>query len=364
MASEARGALVLAVLAAGFGLVFLAACLGRFDGAVPTTVWASALAFLPAVVGLKLLAVLANRSHRGWWRLASLADFASLAESASAGSLAAFATAQALGHPLPRSIFLLDWVATVLGLVASRAAVRAVRDVIVTRPSAASPSPITPRLPIPQEIDPARLLNREPVRLDRPAIGEFLRGKVVLVTGASGSIGSEICRQALGFSPAKLVLVDVNENGLFYLERELADCAGECELVPNLISIQDFRGLRTLFEAHRPEVVLHAAAHKHVPMMERNPGAAVKNNVLGTRTLAAESLRAGVEAFVMISTDKAVNPSSVMGASKRLAEMTVQSLDGLTRTRMVTVRFGNVLGSTGSVVPIFSEQIRRGARSR
>jgi FlaA1/EpsC-like NDP-sugar epimerase len=212
----------------------------------------------------------------------------------------------------------------------------------------------------PRDVDIHDLLCREPVRLDGEAVGRFLRDRVVLVTGAAGSIGSELCRQALSFKPRRLVLLDHSENGLFYVERELRGLAGSTELVVRVASITDRLRIRTLFETLRPDVVLHAAAHKHVPMMEANPGEAIKNNVFGTRTLLDEALRSDVEAFVMISTDKAVNPTSVMGACKRLAEMYIQARSTTTRARLVTVRFGNVLGSNGSVVPLFKEQIRRG----
>jgi len=191
-------------------------------------------------------------------------------------------------------------------------------------------------------------------------VGRFLQDRVVLVTGAAGSIGSEICRQALTHRPGRLVLVDFNENGLFFVERELRARAGGVELVPVIANITDPQRIRAVFEQHRPAVVFHAAAHKHVPMMESNPGEAVKNNVFGTRVLVDEAVRAGAEAFVMISTDKAVHATSVMGACKRLAEMYVQARSAGAPTRLVTVRFGNVLGSAGSVVPIFKEQIRRG----
>lgn len=214
----------------------------------------------------------------------------------------------------------------------------------------------------PRDVDIHDLLCREPVRLDGESIGRLIRGRVVLVTGAAGSIGSEICRQALAFRPERLVMLDHNENGLFFLERELAPLvAGSgTEIVVRVADITDAHRVRTQFERYRPAIVFHAAAHKHVPMMEANPGEAVKNNTFGTRTVADEAVRAGVEAFVMISTDKAVNPTSVMGATKRLAEMYVQSLSATSSTRLVTVRFGNVLGSNGSVIPVFKQQIARG----
>ena len=212
----------------------------------------------------------------------------------------------------------------------------------------------------PRDVDIHDLLCREPVHLDGEAIGRFLHGRLVLVTGAAGSIGSEICRQVLAFRPERLILLDHSENGLFFIERELRVPAGQTEVVPCVASITDAARLRDVFARYRPDVIFHAAAHKHVPMMEANPGEAVKNNVFGTRTLVDEAIRSGVEAFVMISTDKAVNPTSIMGVCKRLAEMYVQARSVQASTRLVTVRFGNVLGSNGSVVPLFKEQIHRG----
>ena len=212
----------------------------------------------------------------------------------------------------------------------------------------------------PRDVDIEDLLCREPVRLDGESIGQYVNGRVVVVTGAAGSIGSEICRQVLAFGPARLVLLDHNENGLFFVERELRPLARDVEIVPCVASITDAARLRSSFERHRPAVVFHAAAHKHVPMMEANPGEAVKNNVFGTRTLVDQAILCGAEAFVMISTDKAVNPTSVMGACKRMAEMYVQAKAAESKCRLVTVRFGNVLGSNGSVVPVFKEQIGHG----
>jgi FlaA1/EpsC-like NDP-sugar epimerase len=204
------------------------------------------------------------------------------------------------------------------------------------------------------------LLRRSPVVLENDAINSVVRGRTVLITGAGGSIGSEMCRQICKFQPRRIILVERGENSLFHIDRELRARDLGIEIVPVVADITDERRLDRIFASTKPEVVFHAAAHKHVPMMELNVSEAARNNVLGTKTLADIADRHGVSEFVMISTDKAVNPTSVMGATKRMAEIYVQALSQRSRTRFVAVRFGNVLGSNGSVVPIFQEQIERG----
>lgn len=204
------------------------------------------------------------------------------------------------------------------------------------------------------------LLRRDPIRLDEAGISEAIRGRVVMVTGAGGSIGSELCRQIIRFQPARLVMVERAENRLFHIHRELQMDAASDVQTPCIADICDEARIESLFREYQPEVVFHAAAHKHVPMMEWNALEAVKNNVLGTRLVAEAAARHSAESFVMISTDKAVRPTSVMGATKRAAELLVQSLAASSETRFVSVRFGNVLGSEGSVVPIFREQIAAG----
>lgn len=211
-----------------------------------------------------------------------------------------------------------------------------------------------------RDVDIHDLLGRAPVRLDTAEIAQFLDGRVVMVTGAGGSIGSELCRQIARFNPRRLLLVEQAEQNLFDIDRELRRTFPAIEFIPYIADICDDRRVTRIFEAHRPTAVFHAAAHKHVPMMEHNPGEAIKNNVRGTRAVADAAARFGCEKFVMISTDKAVNPTSVMGCSKRVAEMYIQALNERVETQFVTVRFGNVLGSSGSVVPIFKEQIARG----
>jgi FlaA1/EpsC-like NDP-sugar epimerase len=204
------------------------------------------------------------------------------------------------------------------------------------------------------------LLRREPVKLETDLLAAMLEGRSVMVTGAGGSIGSELCRQVARFGPSRLVLVERSENALFHAHRELVREFAKLEIVPCIADVCDEPRMSALFVDHGPAIVFHAAAHKHVPMMEWNPAEAVKNNVFGTRLVAELAARHKAERFVLISTDKAVNPTSVMGASKRAAEIAIQALAPASATRFMAVRFGNVLGSAGSVVPLFREQIARG----
>ena len=205
------------------------------------------------------------------------------------------------------------------------------------------------------------LLGRDPVTLESQGLNAWLHGRVALVTGAGGSIGSELCRQILKFAPAQLVALETSELALYGLEQELGARAGNTQLAYVIGDVKNARRVDEVLAQHRPSAVFHAAAYKHVPLMEDdNAWEAVRNNVLGTLTLARAALEHGVEKLVLVSTDKAVNPTSVMGASKRLAERVCQALQREAGTRFVTVRFGNVLGSTGSVIPKFREQIARG----
>jgi FlaA1/EpsC-like NDP-sugar epimerase len=265
------------------------------------------------------------------------------------------------------------------------------------RSASTPPEPLAP-IPTPPPANPDRgvaaelidkLLRRPAVNLDTPEAQRFLAGKRVLVTGAGGSIGAEICRQTLRFLPERLILVEQAEGALFEVDQELRQRWLGADLVPYIADIADKKRVARIFNAERPHVIFHCAAHKHVPMMETNPGEAIKNNVFGTKTVADAAAACHAAAFVMVSTDKAVNPTSVMGATKRFAELYIQSLnqsdeatkarsdDGATPsspfvapslrrsvasspTRFVAVRFGNVLGSSGSVVPIFQKQIAAG----
>ncbi|HJQ75404.1 MAG TPA: nucleoside-diphosphate sugar epimerase/dehydratase [Gaiellaceae bacterium] len=204
------------------------------------------------------------------------------------------------------------------------------------------------------------LLGRPAVRFDTTPVEAALRGQTVLVTGAGGSIGSELCRQVATCGPARLILLDRYENTLYYLEHELRDRCPELALSSVIADVSDATRVQAVFAEHRPDVVFHAAALKHVPLMETNPGEAVRNNVIGTGTVAEYAQRYGCKRFVFISTDKAIRPTSVMGCTKRVAELILQALQPRGETRFVMVRFGNVLGSEGSVVPLFSRQIARG----
>lgn len=211
-----------------------------------------------------------------------------------------------------------------------------------------------------RDVDIDDLLQREPVVLDDSSISSIIKGKVVLVTGAGGSIGSEICRQVLKFAPDKLILLGRGENRIFEIERELKDLNLPVAIVPVIVDVTDRQSLERCFIAYRPNVLFHAAAHKHVPLMEANIPEAIKNNIQGTKNVSDCALEYGVDEFVLISTDKAVNPTSIMGASKHMAERYVLSRNEPGGTRFMVVRFGNVLGSNGSVVPIFQRQIREG----
>lgn len=213
-----------------------------------------------------------------------------------------------------------------------------------------------------REIDVVDLLGREEVKLDMDMIKNQLTNKTILVTGAGGSIGSEICRQVMTFSPKKIILLGHGENSIYLIEKELRQTFIDknTEIIPVIADVRDAKRIFEVMSVHKPTVLYHTAAHKHVPLMEYNPSEALKNNIYGTKNVAEAALANDVESFVMISSDKAVNPPNVMGATKRIAEMIVTGLNGRGKTKFSAVRFGNVLGSRGSVVPLFKEQVERG----
>lgn len=204
------------------------------------------------------------------------------------------------------------------------------------------------------------LLGRDPVELDNTAVRAYIADKIVLVTGGGGSIGSEICRQVAKMMPKKLLILGKGENSIYEIHQELLSTYPGLKIVPIIASVRDRKRIEEIMSKYHPQVVFHAAAHKHVPLMEYQPIEAVKNNVWGTKVVAETADKFKVETFVMISTDKAVNPTSVMGCTKRVAEMFVQSMNAISSTRFVVVRFGNVLGSRGSVIPLFKKQIAKG----
>lgn len=204
------------------------------------------------------------------------------------------------------------------------------------------------------------LLGREPVHLDNKNINSLIKNKTVLVTGGGGSIGSELCRQIVKYDPKRLVILDIYENNLYDIEMELRAEYSKLNLEAIVASVRDKARLNNVFETYKPEIVFHAAAHKHVPLMEKSPLEAIKNNVFGTYNVVNCADEYGVEKFVLISTDKAVNPTNIMGASKRVCEMIVQAKNKVSNTEYAAVRFGNVLGSNGSVIPLFKKQIERG----
>jgi len=223
---------------------------------------------------------------------------------------------------------------------------------------------VTGRISVSQfrEVNIEDLLGRTPVELDNKRILAKIEGKVVIVTGAGGSIGSELCRQISEYSPKKLILLGHGEHSIYTIEMELNQVLdlNKTQVITEIADIQDFKKMISIFSKHLPDVVYHAAAHKHVPLMERNPEEAVKNNIIGTKNVVKAADQTNVKTFVLISSDKAVKPTSVMGATKRLAEMVTQSMNDHSDTVFTIVRFGNVLGSSGSVIPLFRKQIEKG----
>ena len=211
-----------------------------------------------------------------------------------------------------------------------------------------------------KEVEIEDLLGREPIEINSEEVLGYVRDRVVLVTGGGGSIGGELCRQIAAHSPRKLIILDIYENNAYEIQQELIRRYPELNLVVLIGSVRNTNRVNSIFETYRPEIVYHAAAHKHVPLMEDSPNEAIKNNVMGTYKIATAADRYGVDRFVLISTDKAVNPANVMGASKRICEMIVQMMNRKSGTNYVAVRFGNVLGSNGSVIPLFKQQIAEG----
>lgn len=211
-----------------------------------------------------------------------------------------------------------------------------------------------------KEVEIEDLLGREPIRINTEEVFGYVSGKTILVTGGGGSIGSELCRQIASHNPKQLIIVDIYENNAYQIQQELIRKYPDLNLLVLIASVRNTNRINSIFEQYRPNIVYHAAAHKHVPLMETSPNEAIKNNVMGTYKTAMAADKYGAEKFVLISTDKAVNPTNVMGASKRICEMVIQMMNQKSKTNFVAVRFGNVLGSNGSVIPLFKQQIAEG----
>ena len=211
-----------------------------------------------------------------------------------------------------------------------------------------------------KDVDVNDLLGRDPIKVDLSSILEYVSNKVIMVTGGGGSIGSELCRQIASHCPKQLIIIDIYENTTYDIQQELKRKYPDLNLVVLIASVRNTKRIDMIFEKYRPDIVYHAAAHKHVPLMEDSPNEAVKNNVLGTWKVVQAADKYHVKRFVMISTDKAVNPTNIMGASKRICEMIIQTYNKHSKTEYVAVRFGNVLGSNGSVIPLFKKQIEMG----
>ena len=211
-----------------------------------------------------------------------------------------------------------------------------------------------------REVEIDDLLGRNPIKVDIKQIASYVKDQVVMVTGGGGSIGSELCLQIAKQNPKQLIIIDIYENNAYQIQKELESLYPELNLIVRIASIRDFNKMKLIFDEFRPEIIYHAAAHKHVPLMEDSPNEAVKNNVFGTLNIVKLADQYHVKHFVQISTDKAVNPTNIMGATKRICEMLIQAYDRHSKTVYTAVRFGNVLGSNGSVIPLFKKQIARG----
>jgi FlaA1/EpsC-like NDP-sugar epimerase len=354
LALAIRG-LVVAVVATA--AIFLA-CLADHDFRLDTGWLAGFPTTAAAVVAIKVAVFMAlGRCHESWRHL-GLADITGLVWAATLAMLLLSGVDTAitsagiagLSPRLTAAVVVGDWAWTIVLMAGVRGWWWSFHEELLAAVPAVRLRPV----------ETAALLRREPVMLDTTAVGGLIGGRTVLVTGAGGSIGSELCRQLLLFQPQRLVLIDRGENMLFLTAHDLLRQPTQAAIEPLIADITDAGRMESIMAQVQPEVVFHAAAHKHVAMMERDPAEAIKNNCLGTALVARLASRHGADAFVLISTDKAVNPTSVMGCSKLIAERCVQALASQSQTRFMVVRFGNVLGSNGSVVPIFLEQIRRG----
>lgn len=292
----------------------------------------------------------AYRMYSTLWSFASIMDFFNVVKAVLISSVFQFIGIHMLAWPIPRSFIVLyiGWLG--IAAVFPRMMIRILRG-----------GRRIPLQTIGKQAIPVMLIGAgEAVRTDLESIMSYVKDQKVMVTGGGGSIGSELCRQIADDQPKQLIIIDNYENAAYELQMELGRKHPELDVIVLIVSVQNRRKIREIFEQYKPDLVFHAAAHKHVPLMEYSPCEAIKNNVFGTMNVASEANRSGVKRMVLISTDKAVRPTNIMGASKRICEMVIQTYNQRSKTEYVAVRFGNVLGSNGSVVPLFKQQIREG----
>jgi FlaA1/EpsC-like NDP-sugar epimerase len=405
------------LVAAAFALAFFL----RFDFSIPPDKFELLKTFILPIIGAKLVIFYFSGLYRRIWRYASVRDFFTIIWASILGTLAVVVIIFFVYRtPFPRSVVALDGLLTLALVAGARFAVRGIRELglksllspaimptlivgagdtgetilreMLKRPELAyrpigliddDPAKqglrlhgvrvLGTRLPgiyqiidgtvgveLIKEVGVEDILGREPVRVDLKRIAGYIAGKSVLVTGAGGSIGSELCRQISRLQPSSLIMVDQNEGSLFQVEQEILRTRILASVKAVVADVLNRSRVRDIFDTHKPSVVFHAAAYKHVPLMEANPTEAIEADILGTKKVAETAIEFGAERFVLISTDKAVDPVSVMGSSKALAEKLVQAFAQDTSTKLMSVRFGNVLDSSGSVVPIFRQQIAQG----
>jgi Predicted nucleoside-diphosphate sugar epimerases len=288
--------------------------------------------------------------YKNLWAYASIDEFMSAIGGCIVANLLGIIYGFTLGYRLPLSVSILSGILSILLVGGFRMSFRIIRRYLDGKVTLGKL----------REVNFEDLLGRDSVNLDMEGINDYIKGRTIMVTGGGGSIGSELCRQIIKFNPKELIVLDNYENNAYVLQQEFNRDSVRINIKYVIASVRDKKKLDLIFNKYRPEIVFHAAAHKHVPLMEENPSEAIKNNVFGTLNVALCSDKYKVKRFVMISTDKAVNPTNVMGATKRVCEMIIQSMDKRSKTQFVAVRFGNVLGSNGSVIPVFIEQIKNG----
>ena len=342
----------------------------------------SMIHYTPINIGCTLIIFALFSLYESLWRYASVTELLNLVLSCIVSAMFQLVGMYMMGYHLPRSYYILYLLVLLPLMMAGRFSYRLLRifkqkvytdhlekPIITMVIGAGDAGPlIIKELLINEEVSIAKvreveiedLLGRDPVETDLGSVLEYVQDKRVLITGGGGSIGSELCRQIAAHHPALLVIVDIYENTVYDIQQELKHDYPEMNLVVLIGSVRNTHRISSIFQKYQPELVYHAAAHKHVPLMENSPNEAIKNNVFGTLNTARAASENGCKRFILISTDKAVNPTNIMGASKRICEMIIQTLNTTCETEFVAVRFGNVLGSNGSVIPLFRKQIEEG----